>query len=504
MEHTFSQRLLLGLLIPILSIFSITHAGNMPGITPRSNPTSNVTDYSTMRIEFPSIEQANATYNRLPLSKTVKGKLSYTRLEVLVKKIYFQEKDHDIKHITSEIMSILELAHKYYEKNADETSVQKHFMQKSINLTLKYGTNWQIIIKDPNFEVRSRPVISQPSQPSAGITPKSGISPEKKAYFDSLALDQINIEIKSAFERFRYANINYEKAPTPENKNQQTMAEMELKYLTDLGFNKAAPAQEAPKPEQRRKNLSELQYQKAPNSRQPVESPLIIQQPIQAQNKNIADFQQEWSPFILDLMKNEGFEYFPMVQGKYIYFTSSRAKQSEYRLPDYVNAISLNKHEADKIAKALVQTYKIHLMPSEDSDYTLLQKTIVNALRNNPMLSRLIPVFKIAPVTISSKTGEVFPRVVFYIETGRDDAQQALNILYDLFKNTKGSGIRPRYNAKVNDLIWIAQGDGDYKAHQQYERFYQLPLKAYYRGNLTGINQNYHLRHPMTGQELIN
>ncbi len=75
--------------------------------------------------------------------------------------------------------------------------------------------------------------------------------------------------------------------------------------------------------------------------------------------------------------------------------------------------------------------------------------------------------------------------MVIYPAFGKAQAQKALDKLYLLFRDIKGSGIRPRFSAQVNDLIWIVQGDSLYKT-EQYASFYEAPHRVYYRSDIYG------------------
>ena len=157
------------------------------------------------------------------------------------------------------------------------------------------------------------------------------------------------------------------------------------------------------------------------------------------------------------------------------------------------------------LEKNLVGRYKIHLMPSPQTNPTQLLSLILEAYTNDPELKQLIPFFKIAPHLLPLFHGQILPQVVMYIDNGTQAAQKALNKLFAFFNRhpeIKGSGITPRFNMPVNDLIYFAQGDGDFKG-DQYKEAYELPAQIYYRSDFTGVRQNYHLRHPETGQELI-
>ncbi len=57
------------------------------------------------------------------------------------------------------------------------------------------------------------------------------------------------------------------------------------------------------------------------------------------------------------------------------------------------------------------------------------------------------------------------PVIVIYPMLGKANAQKALNKIYEhLGKyDIMGKGVTPRYNRKINELIFYAQGAGDFK-----------------------------------------
>lgn len=155
----------------------------------------------------------------------------------------------------------------------------------------------------------------------------------------------------------------------------------------------------------------------------------------------------------------------------------------------------------------LVGQYKIHLMPVQSFNVgTNIIYTLLDAIEKDPALRSQILAFKVSVTEpFRTQSGQLLPFVVIYPRDGKDSAQGVLNKLYSLFKKHpefKGSGERPRYNAKVNDLIWVAQGDADYKT-DEYAGYYE-PSRIYYRPDITGRIENYHLKHPETGIEIVN
>ena len=139
-------------------------------------------------------------------------------------------------------------------------------------------------------------------------------------------------------------------------------------------------------------------------------------------------------------------------------------------------------------------------MPVDAIDQIKILLQMDKAIKTDPELSSLITVFKI--LVHPYRQGDViFPKVVIYA-FGKENTQRILNGIYQQFKDVPGLGFEPRYNAKVNDLIWVAQGDGDNKV-DRYEAYYEMPGRVYYRPDITGKPQNYHLLHPETGKEII-
>jgi len=164
-------------------------------------------------------------------------------------------------------------------------------------------------------------------------------------------------------------------------------------------------------------------------------------------------------------------------------------------------------------AQKLAEKYKIHLMPKDDDQLASCLEKLLNEWKNNAELQQSIHVFKVRyfDIEVSQEekdAGNILPRVVIYPASGKENAQRALNIIYKLFNGMQGADIYPRYNAKVNSLIYVAQGDADYKESSQYNfggEIYELPKKVYY--DLSKIpskdGKDHYLRHPVTGKPII-
>ncbi len=191
----------------------------------------------------------------------------------------------------------------------------------------------------------------------------------------------------------------------------------------------------------------------------------------------------------------------------YVFFSPKEASgTSTYFKQSEIPQLSSRKF-ADPFAKETLEhiagNYKIHLMPHREFIVEIVKK-LIHALKHDPSLAALIINFKVLYKPATTETmrvkemleGKRMARIVIYPAEGKDKAQKALNKIVDLFKDdvTKGIGIAPRWNQKVNDLVYFAQGDGDYKKLSEYERYFEQPDMIYYEPFFTGNYKDHHLR----------
>lgn len=180
---------------------------------------------------------------------------------------------------------------------------------------------------------------------------------------------------------------------------------------------------------------------------------------------------------------------------------SLQKAQTEQEKNKLLNKLNDSQEKTKKVASTLAGNYKIHMMPKGSLTEILVK--LLEALDKDPELNRLVGNFKLKVSAIYEKEdGKVLPLIAFYAAPGTDNAQKLLNKLYQLFKDTPGLNKQPRFNARVSDLLWIAQGDGDYKT-DEFAKYYENPKRVYYRPDFTGKLQNYHLIHPETGKEIV-
>jgi len=164
------------------------------------------------------------------------------------------------------------------------------------------------------------------------------------------------------------------------------------------------------------------------------------------------------------------------IQG-YYYLTFAKGKPTLYKgklktilLPNV--AAGRAKHE-DYLACA-IRTYKFHLMP-QNEEFAGVLYDLFSHLRKDPVMQRCVHEIKIKK-DISKILGgsSNHPMIVVYAAAGKEAAQTLLSKLCEIFKNSEyqGTGIRPRFNQKITDLLFFAQGDGDHKQTPENAKFY--------------------------------
>lgn len=173
--------------------------------------------------------------------------------------------------------------------------------------------------------------------------------------------------------------------------------------------------------------------------------------------------------------------------------------ESDLLQGDY-NDVRLTTLNQEKLKDA-IQNYKIHLMPR--NNFLSIAQKLVRALKNDEKLQELIFEFKFLKVENLKKITEdepqedikieiirghalltkrkvVAPLVVIYPSSGKENVQKALNKLYEIFKGTPGIDVAPRYNEKITDLIFVAQGNASEKESSHLEYFFEKPDMVYF------------------------
>lgn len=184
----------------------------------------------------------------------------------------------------------------------------------------------------------------------------------------------------------------------------------------------------------------------------------------------------------------------------YQYAATAAEKRATEKLLKEIDARNKAGFQAPKPAeKKVTDTYKIHLMPAEYTLGTIYD--IVKALDDIDFLGSFK--FWYSPVT-PPKEGA--PYVAIYAD-GKEDAQKKLNEVYYALRNIPGSGKAPKFNARVTDLIFIAQGDRDKKETAEdfgeLDAEYEAPGYVYYLPTFeSALPVDYKLRHPETGAKI--
>lgn len=156
--------------------------------------------------------------------------------------------------------------------------------------------------------------------------------------------------------------------------------------------------------------------------------------------------------------------------------------------------------------KMLAGDYKIHLMPVLPQglpDYYRFVALVAKTIQGNDQLRAYVNNYKfdMDPLAPEKPGALVHPLAVIYVGGGKSRAQVVLNELYGALKGVKGSGKKPRFNAKVNDLIWIAQGNSDDKLLYLDNNLHWDPSFVYYNNSFPSDDGSYdhRLKHPETG-----
>ena len=147
--------------------------------------------------------------------------------------------------------------------------------------------------------------------------------------------------------------------------------------------------------------------------------------------------------------------------------------------------------EKKKLKEKLAGHYQIQLMPQEKEIFKVAH-LLIQALQDDQEMRPLINTFKVRrdlklKMFDSKKFEQFYPLIVIYPAKGQDNAQKLLNRLAMIFKDVKGIDKMPRFNIKVNDLIYYAQGDGDAKKQPELKQYFDKKNNlALYRQDFIG------------------
>ncbi len=189
--------------------------------------------------------------------------------------------------------------------------------------------------------------------------------------------------------------------------------------------------------------------------------------------------------------------------GSYVYYTRDTSNESIPTILDYSYTDKEDKKRT--LAKKLVGEYKIHLMPKNENDLYEIVKMLASQLKENQEFANKLLGFKFKynldfdkPIEqqLTNSKNEAMPIVVIYPRWDKQNAQFVLDSVYNLFKDMPGLGIKPRYNEKINNLIYYAQGAGDHKS--DYLAQYYKPDRHFYKSNFEGdeFDKDYRLKNP--------
>lgn len=124
------------------------------------------------------------------------------------------------------------------------------------------------------------------------------------------------------------------------------------------------------------------------------------------------------------------------------------------------------RQEKKAAQEILASEYKIHLMPKPEYIYDMVDK-LMAMLKEDPELRKSISAFKVViePGHVD-KNGAPFPSIVIYPHLGAENANRVMKKIqaaFSKYSEELGTGVTPRYNQKVDNLIYYSQGGGDLK-----------------------------------------
>lgn len=180
-------------------------------------------------------------------------------------------------------------------------------------------------------------------------------------------------------------------------------------------------------------------------------------------------------------------------------------------LEQYLEQYNDKNNWIPNIIKCAKSEYKLHLMPTKESLYITVYKLCM-AMKKNPEILKnvylrdLIRDFKVR-LDPYNDAGKNLPVIVIYIPTifisdeelenlDKNQLQQNFNNYVDYTKSKQclellltfliqffdehkdciGSGVIPRFNAKVTDMIFFAQGSGDDKEISSLKKYFEDDL----------------------------
>ena len=158
-----------------------------------------------------------------------------------------------------------------------------------------------------------------------------------------------------------------------------------------------------------------------------------------------------------------GYFFFPeinqrIVEGEDYRNAAEAAGQAKYfQFPEHFQK------ERQKAVEVLAQEYKIHLMPKPEYVPFILNK-LLEAMEGDQELKDSVAQLKV--INDDKKIrDEIMPTIVIYAQLGKEHAQIVLDKISQYLEGFEALGAdqTPRFNQKVNSLIYYAQSGGDWK-----------------------------------------
>lgn len=169
-----------------------------------------------------------------------------------------------------------------------------------------------------------------------------------------------------------------------------------------------------------------------------------------------------------DYIKADGKPIYDMMFSKYRIFIKNNMIQVNKTINEKSMFLQLQNGDLSSLGD-LRYIYKIHFQPKEDKVVEVVNR-ILKKIYNDPLLLIHIGELKFMTHLGIREQEPDLPIVVVYIKplNGYSPSEiqnivnRILNVFVDEFKDHDilGTGIDPRYNHKINNLIYYAQGHG--------------------------------------------
>jgi|GEM_PF-5632390 len=177
----------------------------------------------------------------------------------------------------------------------------------------------------------------------------------------------------------------------------------------------------------------------------------------------------------------------------------------KYNFPLIYSSLRKDDDAISLCKESVVKLYKIHLMPLQSNLKEVIKKIIQkfiacaefrSLIKNFKIMSDIV---ELEPNTSKNEILDALKEndhymaiIVLYPRAGKEYAQQALDMIIDLFGATEGLDVTPRFNQQISSLIYYAQGNADDKLIPGSELYFEEDF-IHFKSDFTGQETDYRL-----------